>query len=330
MNQAPENGVLEEFRLEFADFWQRLPNKAFFLVLAAAWLVLFQFLGSSTLGYVHSPSLYRWMLDAYHPGGKFMESEDGHGVLVPFVVLALFWWKRKSLLAVPIRTWWPGMLLVALALALHLFAYLVQQPKISVVALFLGLYGLMGAAWGPAWLRESFFPFLLFAFCVPLGTQMQAVSFPLRLLVCRLVEIATAVLGLEVVRNGTGLINATQGYQYDVAAACSGMRSLIATIALAICFAFISFRTWKPRVVMIASAFPLAVLGNFLRMMAIVIAAEFGGQTAGNYVHEGGPAGLLSLIPYVPAFIGLIWIEGWLRRRRPENCQPIALKERPA
>ena len=51
MDNRLENGVLEEFRLEFVDCWQRLPNKGFFLGLLAAWVALFQFLGNSTLGY---------------------------------------------------------------------------------------------------------------------------------------------------------------------------------------------------------------------------------------------------------------------------------------
>ena len=29
-------------------------------------------------------------------------------LLIPFVVLALFWWKRKELLAQPLGLWWPG------------------------------------------------------------------------------------------------------------------------------------------------------------------------------------------------------------------------------
>jgi hypothetical protein len=50
---------------------------------------------------------------------------------------------------------------------------------------------------------------------------------------------------------------------------------------------------------MVASAFPLAVLGNLLRMLTIIIAAEMGGQEWGSYVHEGGPGGVFSLLPYL-------------------------------
>ena len=228
--KKPVNGVLEDFRIEFLECWQRMPNKGLFLILLAAWLALFQFLGNSTLGYIPTPSLFTWMHTAYASNPDANGSDDSHGKLIPFVVLGLFWWKRKQLLALPLRTWWPGLLLVALALGLHVVGYMVQQPRISIMALFVGIYGLMGLAWGPEWLRESFFPFFLFAFCVPLGWSAVSITFPLRLLVCRVVEVISGyVLQIDILREGTALMDPTGHYQYDVAAACSGIRSLFAT-----------------------------------------------------------------------------------------------------
>jgi len=327
-----DSGVLEEFRIAFLDSWQKLPNKGFFFILLIAWLALFQFLGNTTLGYIRSesPSLYSWMLDAYDPSGHYLSSDDGHGVLIPFVVLALFWWKRKELLAQPLQIWPPGLILVGFALLLHIVGYLGQQPKASIVALFLGIYGLMGLAWGPAWLKTSFFPFFLFAFCVPLGMQARFLSFPLRVLVCKLVVfVANGIFAIDVVRDGTALINADGHYQYEVAAACSGMRSMLATLALSMIYAFVSFgKPWQ-RFVLIASAFPLAVLGNLVRMLTIVVAAEIGGQEWGNYVHEGGPGGIFSLLPYVPAFAGLLLVGHWLREGKSDP-PPMLLKPEPA
>ena len=331
------NGVLENLRLDFRECWEKLPNKVFFFVLFAAWVVLFQFLGNSTLGYVHSPSLFHFVLDNCHPrlvgwlqamdfdavSHWMSDAEEGHVVLVPPLVLGLFWWKRKELLSLPLALWMPGMGLLALALVLHVFGYMIQQPKVSALAFFVGLYGLMGLAWGPVWLRRSAFPFFLLIFSIPLGTVVLPITFRLRVLVCWLVEvISNNVLMIDVQRDGTALINPAHHYQYEVAAACSGIRSLIATLGLATVFAFVSFRSWWRRGVIIGSAFPLAVLGNLLRMLAIIIASEMGGQEWGSYVHEGGPGGILSLLPYVPPFFGLIWLGS--RLREPELEVPPA------
>src|SRR4051812_41221908 len=105
---------LNSFRLTFLDCCRRLPNKAFFLILIAAWIVLFQWFGNTTIGYIRSgsPSLFVWLLDAYDPAGNYLRSDDGHGVLIPFVVLALLWWKREELLSKPLRIWPLGLSLV--------------------------------------------------------------------------------------------------------------------------------------------------------------------------------------------------------------------------
>ena len=142
MEKQPANGILEDFRIQLADCWQRLPNKGLFCVLLVAWLSLFHFLGNSTVGYIPTPSLLSWMSAAYGSTGDAAARDDSHGKLIPFLVLGLFWLKRKRLLALPLRTWTPGLLVVALALGLHLLGYMVQQPRISIVALFVGIYGL--------------------------------------------------------------------------------------------------------------------------------------------------------------------------------------------
>ena len=324
MANQPENGILEDFRIQFMECWHRLPNKGLFLVLLFAWLALFQFLGNSTLGYISTPSLLQWMHTVY-TAEDASGSDDGRGRFIPFVVLVLFWWKRKQLLALPLNTWWPGLLLVAMALVLHLFGYLVQQTHISIVALFTGIYGLMGLAWGRQWLRESFFPFILFVFCVPLGWSAATITFPLQLLVCRIVEfICHNILAIDIVREGTKIMDPTGRYQYEVAAACSGIRSLFATLAVAIIYAMLCFRPWWKRGVLMVSAVPLAVLGNTIRMMAIVLAAEFWGQGAGNYVHEGGKFGIISLLPYLAAFGGLMLLGYWLGESPSKSAVPPA------
>ena len=105
-------------------------------------------------------------------------NDDAHGNFIPFLVVGLFWWKRKELLASPFNIWWPGLLILVAGMVLHILGYVLQQPRISIVALFTGIYGLMGLAWGREWLRKSFFPFFLFVFSIPLGDQAKFITVP--------------------------------------------------------------------------------------------------------------------------------------------------------
>jgi exosortase len=288
-------------------------------------LALFQFLGNSVLGYIRTPSLLLWMYHAYNPNAGTTE-DDAHGLIVPFVVLGIFWWKRKQLVALPLRTWPPALLLIALGLLLHLAGFAIQQSRVSIVGLFTGIYGLMGLAWGPAFLRASFFPFFLFIFSIPFGSLAQPVTFPLRLIVCRLVEfVCHYLLAIDIIRDGTALRDPTGHYQYEVAAACSGIRSLVAILIMATVYSFVAFRSFGKRLVLMVSAFPLAVLGNLVRMLFIVIAAEIGGQPWGNYVHENT---YFSLIPYIPAICGLLFLGHLLEGPKSpgEQVQPLPVE----
>jgi len=326
-NQTPP-GQTAGLTAEFVECWNQLPNKAFFFSLLAAWILLFQFLGSATFAYVDSPSLFSWLLwKCYLRPGD--DNDDSHGILIPIVVLVLFWWKRQELLRLSSRTWAPALALVAGCLFLHVIGYLIQQPRVSAVALFCGIYALMGLAWGPAWMRAGFFPFFLFAFAVPIsgaGGPIASLTFHLRLWVTQLVTaFCNIVLAIDVHREGTALFNGARTYNYEVAAACSGLRSLIAIFALCTIFGFITFeKNWK-RILMMAAAVPLAVLGNVLRMLTIVLAAEMDGQKAGDFVHGNW---FFSLLPYVPAILGIMVLGRWLREKTAEPA--LNLKTDPA
>jgi exosortase len=327
MNEQATVGILDEFQTDFVEAWRQLPNKGFFFTLLAAWLLLFQFLGNSILGYVHTPSLFRWLWEGYTSPNAAAEN-DRHGPLIPFVVLGLLWWKRKELFATPLKLWLPALALVVLGIVLHLGGYVLQEPRISVVALFTGIYGLTGLAWGREWLRRSFFPFFLFAFAVPMGDNLGFITFRLQLLVCVLVEaVSHNILAIDVIRQGTQLFHPSvipsEVYQYEVAAACSGIRSLIVFLLLATGYAFLTYRSWWKRILVISMAFPFAVLGNLLRMLCIIVAAEyFGGQKSGDYVHEGGPLGILSLLPYVPAILGVLFLGGLFEKKLADKPAP--------
>jgi len=306
-----------DWRTDTMECWRRLPNKLFFFVLLAAWLVLFQFWGNSILGYVHTSSLFGWLDEAYN--SKQSVEDAGHGDFIPFLVVGIFWWKRKELLALPLQLWWPGILILAAALMLHVVGYAVQQPLLSVVALFAGIYGLMGLAWGKAWLRHGNYPFLLFIFSIPLASHLNFILFPLRLLVTWLAEIVSHIIGIGVIRTGTQLLDPSGHYGYNVEAACGGMRSLIAIFLLATIYAFGVFQSPGKRIFLMATALPFAVLGNMVRLLFIIVAAEMGGQKWGDYIHEGGPYGIFSLLPYIPGIFGLLFLGRWMENREARS-----------
>ena len=79
---------------EVAALWRQLPHRGLFFGLLAVWVVLFQFLGNSTLGYVNTPSLFGWWVWV-----QTVNNEESHGWLIPFVVAGLLWWKRAELTA---------------------------------------------------------------------------------------------------------------------------------------------------------------------------------------------------------------------------------------
>jgi exosortase len=314
VDEQATTGILDEFQTDLVEGWRRLPNKGFFFLLLAAWLALFQFLGNSTFGYLDTPSLLKWIYLVGNAKSGEGETDDNQMLIAPVIVMGLFWWKRKELLRQPMEAWWPGLLLLALGLLLHIVGYRVQQPRISILALFTGIYGLMGLAWGPKFLRASIFPFFLFIFCVPFGTLSEFVTFPLRHLAARIVEIIAHLLRIGVIRQGTQLIDPNGRYQYEVAAACGGIRSLIVIVMLAIVFGFVSFRAVWKRMLLIALAAPLAVAGNVLRLLTIIIVSQLWGKAAGESVHHSMFFGLL---PYVPAVLTLFWLGERLEKKKP-------------
>ncbi len=285
--------------------WAQMPNRWFFLALAAAWIALFSFLGNPAFNHFDPSSLFNWVFDI----DTSPLVDEGHGLLIPFVVLGLYWWKRKELVAQPLGLWWPALGLIVLALLLHVVGFVAEQQRFSVVAFLLGLYALTGLAWGWHWMKASFFPFFLVVFCIPVAEYAAPLTMPLRLVVSRIVEII-AHLGLapDLVREGTQLFDAQHTFAYEVAAACSGIRSLVALLALSTIYGFIVFKSpWK-RLVMMAVALPLAVLGNVVRLCFTIAVAETFGQRAGKAVETD--AGYLTFAVAIGcAFLVARWLE---------------------
>lgn len=306
------------------------PNLGLLGILLFFWVVLFHFTGNSTLGYIKTHSLFVWWFEVMSQSAKaggvgaLLDGEDALGWFIPLIVAGLLYWKRESLAKLEKEPSWLGVLIIGAALVLHVCGFLAQQTRLSVAAFFFGVFGITVMFWGRRWLRETLFIFGLFVFCVPLGGAAEMITFPLRLLATKLSVIAAnSIFGLDVIQRGTAILDASGKFQYEVAPACGGIRSLTAIFALAIITGFVSFeRLWR-RIVLAVVALPLAVLGNVLRLLAIIFAAELAGHEAGAKVHESS---IFSILPYLPAFIGFWVLTGVLRESDVSNNEkPAAL-----
>ena len=321
--KARRPSILEELVRELPGVWRSIPSKGLFATCFGLWVLLFKFLGNSTFGYINTHSLFAWTYYSYQNS-----EDDKHGMFIPFLVLGFLWWKRKELEAIRPKHWLPGLALITLALLLHILGFISQQTRLSLAAFFFGLYALIGLVWGPTALRKTFFPMCLFAFALPLNTLAETITFPLRLIATKLTTgFSATVLGINVIRQGTFIFNPSGAFKYEVAAACGGLRSLTAVLALCTIYAFMNFQKARNIVVMIAAGFPLAVLGNVTRLVIIILIAEAFGQKWGDWVHDNF---FFSLLPYVPPIIGILLLGHFLREQKKTRTplEPPVVDER--
>ena len=310
-NLEPEESPMTNMLKDMSVLWQKLPHKSVFLVGAIALAMLFHFLGNATFGYVDTSSAFEWAYNAYN--AKY--SEDGHGNLIPFAVVALLVWKRKELAKLNFESWWPGLAFLGLGLGMHMVGFIAQQTRISLLGMFVALYGLMGFCWGLAWLRATFFPYILFLFCVPIGSLAQPITFPLRVLVSTLAAgFSDTILQIEVVRQGTLIMDANEKFTYDVAAACSGIRSLMTLVPLTLAFGFIAYQAWWKRILLILLSVPLAVAGNTLRIILVIIIGDEFGQDAGAYWEQK-----LGFVTFLVAILGIFALDYWFKEPEPST-----------
>jgi exosortase len=306
IEKEPGRGFVPELQA----FWRGMPDKAVFGVLLACWVLLFQYYGWTTAMSGRTGSLFDWMWDKWSDPSN----DASHGKLIPWVVLVVLWFRRERLVKSVSGVWWPGLAAVGLALVLHVVGFVVQQPRLSMVAFFFGAWGLTGLVWGWETLKATFFPFFIFAFCVPMGgTFAQGLTLPLRMWAAKATAFVVGdVLGIEVMRTGTKLLDPQGYFNCDVAAECSGIRSFIALLAISTIFSVLAMRgVWK-RAVIIALTVPIALVCNVLRLIAIILAATaFRSERAGEFVHE--------YFGYVTYLIGigvLLLAARWLGEKR--------------
>jgi exosortase len=209
-----------------------------------------------------------------------------HGYLIPPIAAYLAWERRHKFLAAPSRSSVFGLVVV-------LGSVLVLALGVLGIELFLSRISLIGALGGTAlflfgWarLRVLLFPLCFLVLMVPLPAIIfNQIAFPLQLIASQFGETVVRAADIPVLREGNVLILANMSL--EVAEACSGIRSLISLVTLAIVFGYIGdTRNWA-RVLISVSAIPVAVITNGARVAGTGVAAHYyGAAAAEGFFHE--------------------------------------------
>ena len=217
------------------------------------------------------------------------ELEDmSHGWLVLPFSLYVLWTEREDLKRTPGAPSLWGLLACIPCVLLAVLGTRGLQLRFEQLG-FIGLcITLPWAFYGRRFARLFIFPALFLLFTIPLSTFLDAVTIHLRLLASGTALFVLKGFGLDVVQRGTAVISqGAHPFSVDVAAPCSGMRSIFALMALTAAYAWFTQRTWLRRGVLFACSIPLAVLGNISRILTIcLVAATSSHEFALGFYHD--------------------------------------------
>jgi exosortase len=217
--------------------------------------------------------------------------------LVPLVSAWLAWARRGELRRLPARPDWLGLVLLALGLFAYWVGHRADTAYPGFAAFQIMVAGSILLLAGGRWLRVLFFPWLFLVFMWPAFPLEDQLALPLRLMTANLSAQLLNGIGIDTLREGTGLLSAAneakglaqgQLFKLDVEDPCSGIRSLYALMMLAALYGYVFLRGLWPRVTLFLCAIPLAILGNLARMVLLAAGSLwFGMDFAVGRVVEG-------------------------------------------
>src|SRR6266536_568526 len=261
-----------------------------------------------------------------------------HGLLIPFVIAYILWTQRHRLGREPVR---PSALWGGLAVLFALFALWAgtagAELFIQRISLVLILAGTVIYFWGFHLLRLLLVPLGLLLLAIPIPAIIfNKVAFPLQLFASRCAVWSMGLFDIPVLRQGNVIellpLGARETKKLEVVEACSGIRSLMTLVTLAVIFAYFThprdegpgdgprasgwkgYGFWRS-VVIVLSAVPIAILTNALRVSGTgVLAHYYGTEIADGFFHS-----FSGWIIYIVAFVMLFGV-GWIMDRfRPNS-----------
>ena len=286
-------------------------------------VILFQFFGNATHGYNKTDSMFWWWISQWLDPA----AETEHGWLILGLSGWLLWrnlQEGRSLLASECSetrllgdSYTSAAAAMIAGLALHAVGFAVQQTRVSIIGFLIFSWGGLRLWGGGRWSGATAFPLGFMAFAIPLSA-FDTIGFWLRMAVIDASAGLAHAAGIGVLQSGTQLVAPDGRYHYDVAAACSGVRSLTALAALSLLAGYLNFRSWWRRGALLLLCFPLVYLGNVARISSIVLAAQWGGQAWGEHAHTVMGYGVFAIV-----LGGVLGAAGAMQRWWPEMSEEI-------
>jgi exosortase len=265
--------------------------------------------------------------------GRFWWDDENysHGLLIPFVIGYILWADRDRLAGLekrPRAAW--GAAAAVAALLMLWVGTAGAELFTQRASLLLLLAGLAVYFWGWRMLRAVLVPLFLLALAIPVPTILfNKVAFPLQLFASRCAVWAMRAFDIPVLREGNVIelypLGSTTTKKLEVVEACSGIRSLMTLVTLAVVFAYFTgpsdegdgdggrrlarFRSLRA-VLIVLAAVPIAIITNAGRVSGTgILARYYGTEVADGFFHE-----FSGWVIYVVAFL-LLFAFGWLLDR---------------
>jgi exosortase len=233
------------------------------------------------------------------------DPQYSHGFLVPVFALVLLAMRREWLAPVTFGFRWGGVALVAVGLLLHLVGTYFYFDWLDAFSLLPCLAGLVVLVGGRAALRWAWPAIAFLLFMIPLPYQLEvAAALPLQRITTAVSTYAMQTLGLAAfaVDNIIILENGT----LRIVSACSGLSMLMVFFAMAVAMAIVARRVWWEKLVLVASAVPIALFANVIRItIAGIFYEASGAELARMVIHQW--AGWLMM----PLAFGMLALELW-------------------
>ncbi len=217
----------------------------------------------------------------------YEDPDYSHGFFVPLLSAYLIWRKRAELLTLPGRPNWQGLFIVLISLGLLFLGTLGAELFLTRIALVSTVAGLVIYFLGWPTLRSISFPMALLLLMIPLPALVyNEIVFPLQFVASSFATRTLETLNLFPVLKEGNILVLPQN-RIEVVEACSGIRSLMSLITLAICYGYFAERSRYLRIVLVLLVIPLAVISNGLRVVGTAMLTYYWGpEAAEGFLHS--------------------------------------------